>query len=676
MKAVKSPKRHEVHPGGHREVTKEKSYRETAFPIVGTDASAGGLETFAEPPAAPQRLRGGLFERLQADEALRLSEERLRLALAATGQGLYDLDLTTGKAEVNPQYAIMLGYDPATFHETNERWANRLHPEDRERVYPVYQAYIRGEISTYEVEFRQRTKSGEWKWILSIGSIVSRDENGRPLRMLGTHTDITERKRAEEALRASQERLDFLLSSNPAVIYSARCSGDFAATFISANVTAQLGHQPADFTNDAVFWINHIHPEDRHRVLAGLNQFVARGSHTYEHEYRFQHKDGDYRWMHDALRIVPDAAGEPLEIVGYWIDINARKQAEEALRESEEEFRSAFEVSSVGMAQADPFTGRYLRVNRHLCEMTGYSEAELIGRPFTEITHPEDRAVDLEEFSRLVRGDIPELHTEKRYLRKDGGAIWVEITANMVRSVDGQPLRSMAVIQDITERNRLELEKSRAAAFAERNRLARDLHDNLAQGLTGIVLYLEGAEEVLTKSPREAEVRITKARNLARTSLEEARRSLLAMRSSLLDHADLPSAIKNTADNYKPQTSANIELSIQGQPRPLSLKVEENLLRIAQEGLQNAVRHAEASQVRVGLRYEDGSVRLRIEDNGRGFRTKGKRRKYSFGINIMKDRAAEMGGQFHIRSKLGEGTRVEVVVPVLKDSSGLLKISS
>jgi PAS domain S-box-containing protein len=139
-----------------------------------------------------------IAERERTERALRESEERLRLALAAAEQGLYDLDVQTGETVVSPEYARMLGYAPEEFEETNARWIERLHPDDREPVAGAYRAYVAGETPEYRVEFRQRTKSGDWKWILSLGKIVQYDEAGRPLRMLGTHTDITKRKEAEE----------------------------------------------------------------------------------------------------------------------------------------------------------------------------------------------------------------------------------------------------------------------------------------------------------------------------------------------------------------------------------------------------------------------------------------------------------------------------------------------
>ena len=142
-----------------------------------------------------------LTERRRAEDNLAKSEERLRLALKAANQGLYDLNVQTGETQVSPEYATMLGHDPAEFCETNAKWIERLHPDDRELTANIYRDYIAGKIPVYQVEFRQLTKSGDWKWILSLGMVVEWDAEGKPLRMLGTHTDISERKRNEEEMR-------------------------------------------------------------------------------------------------------------------------------------------------------------------------------------------------------------------------------------------------------------------------------------------------------------------------------------------------------------------------------------------------------------------------------------------------------------------------------------------
>jgi two-component system, cell cycle sensor histidine kinase and response regulator CckA len=143
--------------------------------------------------------------RIQAEAALRESEERLRLALAAANQGLYDLNLLTGEAAVSDEYVRMLGYEPAGFKETNAAWIERLHPDDYEPTAAVFRDYVAGRIAEYRVEFRQRTRDGQWKWILSMGKIMQREEQGRPVRMLGTHTDITEHRKLEEQLLQAQK---------------------------------------------------------------------------------------------------------------------------------------------------------------------------------------------------------------------------------------------------------------------------------------------------------------------------------------------------------------------------------------------------------------------------------------------------------------------------------------
>lgn len=146
-----------------------------------------------------------ITEHTKALEELRDNEERLRLALLAANQGLYDMDMQTDTIVVSPEYARMLGYDPETFTETITAWQDRLHPDDREQVLAVTQEFIKGGCDDLRVEFRQRTQAGDWKWILSLGKIVKKTEDGMPRRILGTHTDITEHKHIQ-AERLEMER--------------------------------------------------------------------------------------------------------------------------------------------------------------------------------------------------------------------------------------------------------------------------------------------------------------------------------------------------------------------------------------------------------------------------------------------------------------------------------------
>ena len=151
-----------------------------------------------------------LFKHLRlvrSEASLFENEQRLRVALQATNQGLYDLDLRTRESTVTPEYATLLGHDPAEFRETHASWIARLHPDDRVRVEKIFEDYIAGRIPEYRIESRQRTANGEWRWILSLGKIVQWDKNNQPVRMLGTYTDITDQKVAEHRIEEQAESL-------------------------------------------------------------------------------------------------------------------------------------------------------------------------------------------------------------------------------------------------------------------------------------------------------------------------------------------------------------------------------------------------------------------------------------------------------------------------------------
>ncbi len=158
----------------------------------------------------------------QAQQELKLSEERLRLALHAAGQGLYDLDIPSGLASYSIEYAAMLGYEWPGFNLSIDSWIELMHPDDRKPTLRTYHEYLKGERPEYSVEFRMRTKSGEWKWILSKGRIVSWDAEGKPVRMLGTHTDITPQKKFEAELTRQKvlrdEKAAQLESANQALM--------------------------------------------------------------------------------------------------------------------------------------------------------------------------------------------------------------------------------------------------------------------------------------------------------------------------------------------------------------------------------------------------------------------------------------------------------------------------
>jgi PAS domain S-box-containing protein len=181
-----------------------------------------------------------------------------------------------------------------------------------------------GEIGRGNLDYRIPAKRGD-----EIGQLAGAfNQMAADLRQ-----SLQENARAAEALYLANERLNYLISSSPTVIYTSKASGDYGATFISENVTELMGYEPQDFTADPGFWANHIHPEDAPRVFAELPQLYEHD--RYSHEYRFLHKDGAYRWVHDGLILARDENGEPLETIGSWSDVTEQKEMQARLVRSE-----------------------------------------------------------------------------------------------------------------------------------------------------------------------------------------------------------------------------------------------------------------------------------------------------------------------------------------------------
>ncbi len=202
-----------------------------------------------------------------------------------------------------------------------------------------------------------------------------------------------------------------------------------------------------------------------------------------------------------------------------------------------------------------------------------------------------------------------------------------------------------------------------AAVLAERNRIAQEIHDTLAQGFTGIALQLEAAEEILPCAPGQAQAHLRRARDLAQDSLVEARRSVMDLRTTSLHGRDFPEAFAAQARQRLEASGIELRFHCCGTPRALDVRQEHNLLRIGQEALTNALKHSQAKEIRVEFGYEAQQVWLRIQDDGRGFAPEQASAGGGFGVIGMRERARQMQGHLTISSQPGEGTEVLVVLP-------------
>ena len=314
----------------------------------------------------------------QTETALRESEERLALALAVSGQGLYDLDIATGKAVFSDEYARMLGYEPSELQLTPTVWTSWLHPDDREWVLRLYEECIAGKQADYQAEFRLRTRSGGWIWVRSVGRIVQRDAAGRPLRLVGTHLDITQQKRTEAALRESEERFAKTFHANPALM----CITDIATgRFLDANarLLAQLEYTREQLIGRTSVELDfYADPGARERMIEQLRQqgFVR------EMPIRFRTRTGKILQTLYSAEILH--LSEQRVLLSLVYDITDRQRAEESLRQSEERFAKAFQASPAPMLITTLDEGRIIDVNARGLSLVGATREELIGHTTRE----------------------------------------------------------------------------------------------------------------------------------------------------------------------------------------------------------------------------------------------------------------------------------------------------
>ena len=241
---------------------------------------------------------------------------------------------------VSESVSRLFGCTPREYLENPYLWRDRVHPDDVPRIADWVDRMF--ESDKRSIEYRIRRPEGSYFWVEDRQQIV-RDAEGKPVEIVGSWMDVTARKEAEETREKVRSRLDLLLGAAPAVVYSFAASGDFAPTFVSDNIEGMLGYRPEEYLKDAAFWRAHVHPEDLAEVEAEQARLFETGAHL--SEYRFRKKDGSYCWVSDEQHLIRNRNGEPLEVVGSWSNIEARKAAEQALLAAQGELEKATEAA-------------------------------------------------------------------------------------------------------------------------------------------------------------------------------------------------------------------------------------------------------------------------------------------------------------------------------------------
>ncbi|MEQ8962409.1 MAG: PAS domain S-box protein, partial [Coleofasciculus sp. C2-GNP5-27] len=390
-----------------------------------------------------------ITERKQIEEALQGNQRLLRAITQANPSILYIYDRINKQIlYFNRKIQNLLGYTPEdVIQMEDDVLVTLMHPDDLPRILHHFQHLETAQADqVFDLEYRIKHKNGEWRWLSSRETVFTWNQEGKPEQILGTATDISDRKQAEAALRESEERWQLALQGNQDGIWDWNITTGKA--FISNRYREILEYDDDQFALDFQGWQNHLHPDDIGLVNQSLQDYLAQKIPHYAIEYRLRCQDGTYKWLHSRAQALWDEAGHPVRMVGSTRDITERKQAEEQLRYQKELLQKIFDHIPVMICFYDA-TGHIRLVNREVERVLGWDKGELdtIDLLTECYPNPTDRQQVL-DFMFNASGKWQDFS-----LRTKNGQILETSWAN-IRLSDGT---SIGIGQDITERKRAEI---------------------------------------------------------------------------------------------------------------------------------------------------------------------------------------------------------------------------
>lgn len=456
-----------------------------------------------------------------------LDAERLRALVEGSPDGIGLVDAEGRWIYQSPAGRHLLGYGPE--ERLGRSPLDLVHPDDLAVARAGFARCLEGPDAVATAEFRARHKDGSW--VLVEGSLVNRLHDPAVRGLVTTYRDVGPLRRAEAAVAAGEARLRALLEAAPAVTYAARPDGAFPVTFVSENVRRHLGYAPEAFLADPAFRASRVHPDDAAGLEEALRRLLAEG-HA-EHEYRFRHADGSWRWVRDEARLVHDGAGRPAEVVGHVQDVTER-------RRSEARFERLVEAGVVGVL-CERADGSVSAANDAFLRMTGYTRDDLAaGRLRCEALAPAGRAAARSADGLAAEGGLAPYEKECR--RRDGTLVPL-----LVGSARVDDEETVHLVLDLTERRRLEEQVRHVQRLEAIGRLAGGVAHEFNNRLAVITGFAEmarrhaGADPRLTRYLREVLASGERAAALVRQLLAFGQQQVLAPRLT-----DLAAVVEET----------------------------------------------------------------------------------------------------------------------------------
>ncbi|HPP76641.1 PAS domain S-box protein [Methanospirillum sp.] len=612
--------------------------------------------------SAEEELRQSLDELANQTEKIRESEERYRLVMEATSDGIWDWNLKTNKAYFSDWYYRMLGYEPGEFEANYENWRSLVHPDDIRKTETEIQNAISQKDRGFDVEFRIRTKNGDYRYIHGRGKVVAWDLEGNPSRMVGSHIDITDRKRMENALLESEEKYRILAEKSRDLIYLMRIPEGFYE-YISPSITLLTGYTQEDIYKNPNLLRSIIAPNSLEFFDTAYQDLLA-GIVPDEYEFQIVTKSGHLKWVNQRNSPFYDEHGQIIALQGVVTDISERKTSEENILEAMKKYEALFSGIPSGIVVTDE-QGSIIEVNQHAARILHVTREELIengiSRPTWTFFKPDGTPVSPTEqyppLELLKKGE--NIHQVEIGIQNPHGEMsWIMATASPLNL---KGYGSVISFLDIGEQRLM----SHALTMVNKklSLMTSITRHDVKNSLTALKGYLYlMAEEIDKESAKELLARIVSITN-------DIERKIIFTSTYQNIGAESPQwqTISDLMNGIKTEKIAVVH-ELDG----LEVFADQMLGLVFENLIQNSLMHGEKVQhIFLHPRRDGQDLTIIYEDDGVGIPEsekenifqRGYGKNTGFGLFLIREILSITGLSIRECGIFGEGARFEILVP-------------
>ena len=593
-----------------------------------------------------------------AEQALRDTKDRLQAVITASPLAIVSIDHADNVMMWNPAAERIFGW---THDEVIGHPLPNVPDDQRVAFQALVKQEFQGRNSTGREVVRRR-KDGS-RIVVSLWTALLRDRDGESTSLVALLDDVTERKLAEDLLRQSQQNYSALVNSIDGIVWEADAQ-TLRFSFVSQQAQRLLGYPVESWLGESTFWKDHIHPDDREWAV-DFCVTATREKRAHDFEYRMLAADGRTVWVRDIVSVAVEN-NQPVRLRGITVDITERKLAEKALQESEERFALFMHHLPNTAAFIKDVEGRYVYANPVSEKAMRTQPGGWWGRTDDDL-YPPAAAQQCKASDHQVISDWRAIETLETFFHDDGIQHWLVRKFPIPGNTSPSPLLGGIAI-DITTIKRAEealvaSQQRLHQLLEERERLSRDLHDNIIQAIYAIGMRLETCQRLLHDRPQNVTRYLTQAIGGLNSVIHDVRHYISSAEPQIPSKARLYAELERLTQSIDtmgaPRFSVKLDPLAVAQLTP---QQAEHLRHITREATSNTLRHSHAKHVSLSLENTDDVVRLEISDDGVGFDPGIARRNHS-GLHNMEFRAQQIGGRLEFLSSPGHGVTITLHIP-------------